>query len=180
MSRVVTKLIIHHTACGHGTVEEIRSTHRAKGWADIGYHAVIGNGDGLPDGHIATGRPEEVQGAGVKLNNRYMLQVVLVGNFEKGHPEHSGPPTRRQYSALGHWLLVNGKQYRHKGSYPAILGHKEAALPKYPTACPGNQFPLTLVRSWYNRAILQVAKGETPVSLDVFIAQHRPSAIRGT
>jgi hypothetical protein len=173
--RVVTQLVIHHTASNHGTVEDIRAEHMARKppFSDIGYHFVIGNGHGLPDGHIATGRPEDVQGSGVKLNNRYKLQVVLIGNFHKGDPGYTGPPTKKQLSALGHWLLVNGKRYFHKGKFPAVVGHNEAALPKYPTACPGNQFPLKLIRTWYNRAIVEQKAGKTPVSLDVFIEQHK-------
>src|SRR2546423_126496 len=93
----------------------IRSEHLDRGWEDIGYHALIGNGAGLPDGHIVEGRPEEIQGAAVKLNNRYKLQVCLIGNFHKGDPGYAGPPTKRQYAALGHWLLVKGKQYVNKG-----------------------------------------------------------------
>jgi len=173
MGRTVSQLIIHHTACGHGTVEAIRAEHKGRGWTDIGYHWIIGNGQGIPDGHIAAGRPEDLQGSGVKLNNRGKLQVVLIGNFEKGNPGYSGPPTKRQLSALGHWLLVNGKKYAVKGNYPAILGHKEAALPKFPTACPGNQLPLILIRLWYNRAT-QAEKAKKPfLSLDSFIEHHK-------
>jgi hypothetical protein len=172
MRRIVTQLVIHHCACDHGTVESIRAEHKARGWSDIGYHWVIGNGHGLPDGHIAAGRPEEIQGAAVKLNNRYKLQVCLIGNFHKGDPGYTGLPTPAQYAALGHWLLVKGVQYVNKGKFPSVVGHKEVALPKYPTACPGNQFPLDLVRMWYNRAILDQKAGNTPVGLDVFIAQH--------
>jgi N-acetylmuramoyl-L-alanine amidase len=174
MPRIVTQLVIHHCACDHGTVESIRAEHKARGWSDIGYHWVIGNGAGLPDGDIAAGRPEEIQGAAVKLNNRYKLQVCLIGNFHKGDPGYTGLPTKRQYAALGHWLLVKGKQYANKGKFPDVVGHKEVALPKYPTACPGNQFPLHLIRLWYNRAIQDQKAGKTPVGLDIFIETHEP------
>lgn len=175
MPRVVTQLVIHHTASSHGTVDSLRAEHmsRKPPFSDIGYHFVIGNGHGLPDGHIAVGRPEDIQGSGVKLNNRYKLQVVLIGNFHHGEPGYSGPPTKKQYAALGHWLLVKGKQYVNKGKFPSVVGHKECALPKYPTACPGNQFPLALVRMWYNRAIMQQKAGQTPMGLDVFIEQYQ-------
>jgi hypothetical protein len=174
MPRTVNKLVIHHTASNHGTVESIRAEHMARKppFSDIGYHFVIGNGNGLPDGHIAEGRPEDVQGSGVKLNNRALLQVVLIGNFHKGDPGYSGSPTKKQYSALGHWLLVKGQQYAIKGVFPTVAGHKEVALPKYPTACPGSEFPLGLIRMWYNRAIVAQKAGKTIISLDLFIDRH--------
>ena len=174
MPRVVTQLIIHHTASHQGTVDSIRAEHKGKGWSDIAYHALIGNGHGIPDGHISVGRPEEIQGSGVKLNNRYKLQISLIGNFHKGDPGYTGPPTKKQLAALGHWLLVKGKAYTNKGKIPSVLGHNEAALPKYPTACPGNQFPMKLVRSWYIRAMADQKAGKTPISLDVFVETHKP------
>jgi N-acetylmuramoyl-L-alanine amidase len=177
MPRVVNQLVIHHTASASGTVESIRKEHmsRKPPFSDIGYHYVIGCGKGLPDGHIAEGRPEDLQGSGVMLNNRGKLQVCLIGDFEKGDKFYTGLPTVAQYAALGHWLLVKGKQYANArtGAFPTVVGHKEVALPQHPTACPGNQFPLNLIRLWYNRAIQDQKVGKIPVGLDVFIAQNK-------
>ena len=66
-----TGLIIHCSASRFGDAAAIRSWHKARGWADIGYHAVILNGyrDGgmhfkaKLDGKIEPGRPESKQGA---------------------------------------------------------------------------------------------------------------------
>jgi hypothetical protein len=113
-------------------------------WSDVGYHEVITNGNGGPDGHIQQGRPHEKTGAAVKKANSGKLMVCLVGNFEVSQP------TRKQLASLGHWLLTNLWRYGpDRGhAFPAIQGHGEAALPQYPTACPGDNLPLDKIRRW--------------------------------
>lgn len=146
--RRIDRLIIHHTATARETVATITAAHKKRGFATIGYHNVIGNGNGLPDGHIAAGRDHAMVGAGVKANNTGMLHVVLVGNFHQPDAGYTGRPSAEQLNALGWWLLVNAARYGITG--PArISGHGEVALPKYPTACPGDQMPLRAIRGWF-------------------------------
>lgn len=134
----VTHLVIHHSATPGGNVEAFRREHKARGFDDIGYHAVICNGRGGADGMIEPGRSEQFQGAGVYRNNRGKLHVCLVGNFETAYP------TDAQLETLGDLLD------RWLDAYPkaAVVGHKEVTLPGHPTACPGRRFPLDAVRAW--------------------------------
>ncbi len=41
-----TCIVIHHSADDRGTPESIDRAHRQRGWDELGYHFVIGNGDG--------------------------------------------------------------------------------------------------------------------------------------
>jgi len=165
--RVIDTLVIHHSASASGNVETFREMHQARGWSDIGYHEVITNGHGAPDGHIQRGRPHSEIGAGVALNNSGKLQVCLVGNFERGDRGYFGPPTRRQMASLGHWLLVNAKRYGIT-NYCKIVGHKEIAKRGHATACPGSEMPLKLIRLWFKANV----GADEPESLDRYLTRH--------
>lgn len=138
--RRIDTLVIHHSATPRGDVESIRAAHRKRGYADIGYHDVIGNGLDLPDGHISTGRPHDQVGAGVFGANTGKLHVCLIGNFEEK------PPTPAQLAALGHWLHTNLRRY--KVAPAAVVGHREIALEGHGTLCPGRFMPLDRIRAW--------------------------------
>lgn len=58
-------------------LEQIRSLHRGKGWADIGYHYAID-----PAGRIWACRPVSWQGAHVKNRNPGNVGIVMLGNYE--------------------------------------------------------------------------------------------------
>lgn len=163
--RKITHLIIHHSASRGGTIAEFTRLHierlRAR---TIGYHNVIGSGVGIPEGIIATGRPHSQVGAGVADANTGKLQVCVIGNFERSHPEYTGPPTRKQMYALGHWLHVNGRRYGVT-DYRKVLGHREVTVKGHATACPGSEMPLKQIRLWY-----QANNGEVePEPLDVYL-----------
>lgn len=165
--REINCLVIHHSATPSGSVERFTREHRTKGWATIGYHEVISNGLEAPDGHIGRGRPHDVIGAGVFGANTGKLHVCLVGDFHRNgwfdrhDPRHETytqadmlkmtKPTRKQMSALGHWLITNGNRYgRNIGHHaPRLSDHRSEAIHGHGTACPGDQFPTGLVRSWY-------------------------------
>jgi hypothetical protein len=165
--RTIDTLVIHHSASRSGDVPTFRAEHIERlGARDIGYHNVIGNEHGLPDGHIAAGRPHDQEGAGVFGNNRGKLHVCLVGDFEKPDPGFTGPPSRAQFYALGHWLHVNGRRYGVT-NYCRVVGHREITIPGHGTDCPGTEMPLREIRLWYQANIGR----ETPAqSLDAFLA----------
>jgi N-acetyl-anhydromuramyl-L-alanine amidase AmpD len=55
-------------------VEEIRRSHRQKGWLDVGFHFIIRR-----DGEVERGRPHDVPGAHVRGYNHVSLGICLVG-----------------------------------------------------------------------------------------------------
>ena len=133
-------IVLHHTATSRGSVESIHEAHlkrRDKGgnpWLGIGYHFVIGNGNGMPDGEIEpTFRwRQQMHGAhaGVGNYNRQGIGIVLVGNFEKQ------PPTAAQLMAVKRLVRTLKAKYRIDAEH--VIGHSDVKA----TACPGKYFPL--------------------------------------
>jgi len=79
--RETSLIIVHHSATENGNVEIFRRFHtETNGWDDIGYHFVITNGNGGPDGEIQKGRDLQKQGAHAKEKNYNSIGICLVGN----------------------------------------------------------------------------------------------------
>jgi len=75
--KAVTYIVVHGSATKDDQdigVEEIRRSHRQKGWLDIGFHYVIRR-----DGTIEDGRPYDVPGAHARGYNDKSLGICLVG-----------------------------------------------------------------------------------------------------
>jgi N-acetylmuramoyl-L-alanine amidase len=157
--RQITKLVLHHTAGPSGSLASITAEHIKRGFGGCGYHSLVTNGHGGPDGQVFQGRPDSVKGCGVWGANTGALHIALVGDFTKTAPTHA------QLVTLGEWLLHRAVRY----GVTRILGHKEAALPSHPTACPG-ALPLDRVRQWFAVQVpLYRAMGAPTESLAAFL-----------
>jgi N-acetyl-anhydromuramyl-L-alanine amidase AmpD len=132
-------LVLHHSATDSGSVQSLDAAHRKRkdqfgnAWLGIGYHFVIGNGQGMPDGQIeATFRwKQQLHGAHARRRryNRHGIGICLVGDFE------NSPPTPRQMSALRslcEWLMGRYELDRND-----VVRHVDVAA----TRCPGRLFP---------------------------------------
>lgn len=89
-------IVIHHSGTSAGTVEEIARLHRQWGLPTLGYHFVIGNGNGEPDGDVLAG-PRWIArepGAHVAARpggaspdaawfNEHAIGICLIGNGER-------------------------------------------------------------------------------------------------
>ncbi len=136
-------IVIHHTASSTGSVESIHELHSKKkdksgnAWLGIGYHFVIGNGNGMPDGGIeSTFRwREQMHGAhaGDTKYNQKGIGVCLVGNFE------NEPPSEAQLAAVKKLVGVLKAEYNIPGEN--VQGHRDVKA----TACPGKYFPMSEV-----------------------------------
>ena len=130
-------IIIHHSATTQGSAETFRKAHMAKGWRDVGYHYVIGNGTYSADGLIEPGRPEDMEGAHCieQGMNRRSVGICLVGDFDQDKP------TARQMDSL----LPLARQLMAKYSIPPerVLGHRETGAA---TNCPGRNFDMKGLR----------------------------------
>jgi len=137
-------IVIHHSATESGSVKSIHKEHRlridAEGnpWLGIGYHFVIGNGDGMKDGLVEpTFRwNEQIHGAhsGHAVFNARGIGICLVGNFE------NTPPTKAQLKSVRE--LVQVLAVRHGIPRENLLGHAAVKA----TACPGKLCPLKEIR----------------------------------
>ncbi len=127
-------IVVHHSATESGGMRSFDRTARVdRGWKGVGYHFVIGNGNGTGDGMIeVTFRwDEQIHGAhaGVEEYNEYGIGICLVGDFDTGHP------TRKQIEALA--SLTNYLQERNSIPTSEIWLHRGVKN----TACPGKNFP---------------------------------------
>ena len=137
-------LVLHHTASDSGSVESIHQEHLTRkdkngnSWLGIGYHFVIGNGQGMDDGVIEpTFRwKQQLQGAhaGVADYNQHGIGIVLIGNFE------NAPPTEAQTTSVKRLVGVLKREYGILSS--KIVGHADVKA----TECPGKYFPLSEIR----------------------------------
>jgi N-acetyl-anhydromuramyl-L-alanine amidase AmpD len=137
-------IVLHHTASNSGDVESIHESHlknkdkNGNPWLGIGYHFVIGNGNGMGDGMIEpTFRwKQQMQGAhaGVADYNQHGIGIVLVGNFEDSQPSEA------QVVSVKRLVRVLAREYDIETSQ--IIGHGDVK----PTECPGSHFPLNDVR----------------------------------
>jgi len=129
-------IVLHHTASSAGSVESIHEAHIARGWDGIGYHFLIGNGNGMGDGEIqSTYRwREQVHGAHAKSpNNEYNehgIGICLIGNFEETTPSDAQMASVKR--------LVGVLKYEYQLTDAQVVAHRDVKA----TACPGKNFPI--------------------------------------
>ena len=133
------QIVVHHTATAGGSPEGIDRYHRnVNKWENgLGYHFLIGNGNGMPDGQIHTGNRwlQQLNGAHVRMKgtdqgNSFSIGIALVGNFQ------DTTPTERQMESLRRLLRYLLKEYNiPEGS---IVGHGDVSAKH--TDCPGRHF----------------------------------------
>lgn len=119
--------ILHHSGTAEGNVEVFRAYHKSLGWGDVGYHYIITNGDGGPDGELQLGRDILTVGAHCPGRNTDSIGICLVGNFVDG-----SYATEEQLKTLA--SLLRNLTLRFDIPIEQIIGHKEA----YATDCPGD------------------------------------------
>ena len=85
-------IVIHHSATPTGSAAIFDREHKSKGWDELGYHFVVGNGTFTHDGQIEVGPrwPKQKWGAHAKTPdeqfNNYGIGICLVGNFDLDRP----------------------------------------------------------------------------------------------
>lgn len=125
----VRYFVCHYSAGpASSTAEDIHGIHLGRGFAGIGYNAVI-----EADGTIVIGRPWHKRGAHtLHFNNHWA--ACLPG-------DNSAPPTEAQLEAL-RWLIRN----RDRAAYHDLVvrGHRE--MPGNATDCPGRYWPWPGIR----------------------------------
>ena len=132
-------IVIHHSASESGNAGQFDRYHRLqRGWNELGYHFVIGNGRGSGDGEIEVGPrwSKQKHGAHCKTpDNRFNdfgIGVCLVGNFQDG-----GHPSSAQMRSL-----VKLVAHLRKGSNISLDRIYTHGAITHKTACPGRNFSL--------------------------------------
>ena len=146
-------IVIHHSATPAGDAGSIARMHMAAGLDGLGYHFVIGNGQGLPDGHVEAGPRWHRQqpgahvaastaqrgdvarvvanGVSADVLNRHAIAICLIGNGDRR------PFTDRQMHELG--ALVRRIQSSLGIPADRIYLHSDVAA----TTSPGQFFPVS-------------------------------------
>lgn len=133
-------IVIHHSATSTGGAVSFDKMHRDKGWDELGYHFVIGNGSDTGNGMLEVGPRWKKQkwGAHAKTPdnqfNDYGIGICLVGNFDETNPT---PEQMRTLSELTARLMVT---YNIPPDH--VIGHSDTKH----TECPGSHLSVASVR----------------------------------
>jgi N-acetylmuramoyl-L-alanine amidase len=123
--RKINKIIIHCSATPEGrpvSVKDIDRWHRDRGFSKIGYHWVV-----CLDGHVWSGRDEEIAGAHTVGQNANSIGVCYIGGVDNNMKPKD---TRTEYQKVGLRMLVQDLLKKYPGA--TVHGHNEFAA----KACP--------------------------------------------
>lgn len=127
-------IVIHHSGTDKGNASEFDAQHRKRGWDELGYHFVITNGKGGPDGRIEVGNRWRAQKTGAHTGgtpgneyNECGIGICMVGDFRNRLPSAAQLASLRQ---LADYLVA-----RYNIPPENIIGHCDA--PSANTECPG-------------------------------------------
>jgi N-acetylmuramoyl-L-alanine amidase len=131
-------IVIHHSASDKDTPRSMDAWHRRRGWDELGYHFVIGNGVGYPDGAVFVGPRWTDQRIGAHCKtpgayyNEHGIGICLTGNFENHRP------TERQMQALARLVSFLQRQCGIPTSQILLHGRITGK-----TRCPGRYFSIS-------------------------------------
>ena len=140
-------IVIHHTATTFGNEAIVNQWHLDRGFDEMGYHFLIGNGSRSGDGQVEVGPrwPKQKWGAHTKTpDNRFNdfgIGICLVGNFQVGYP------TAAQMRSVDKLVAYLMKKYNIPADH--VLGHGDCKS----TECPGKNFSVAAVRNAATRLL---------------------------
>jgi N-acetyl-anhydromuramyl-L-alanine amidase AmpD len=136
-------IVIHHLGTPAGDADSIHRQHLSYGYQGLGYHFLIGNGNGLGDGvvHVGYRWNQQLPGAHAvgpdsEHHNLHSIGICLVGNGDRR------PFTDRQIRSLT--VLVQRLQREIGLPEDRVFLHRDVA-PE--VGSPGRYFPEARLRS---------------------------------
>jgi hypothetical protein len=141
-------IVVHNsgTRQGNARVFDYYHRHVRRMQNGLAYHFVIGNGTSTGNGQIEVGDRWRRQINGGHVHSDYLnnisLGICLVGDFNRGQP------TRAQLDACEELIRYLRERCgkTDRGAIP-VRPHREMNPPRWPTDCPGDDFPY----SWFRR-----------------------------
>ena len=126
-------IVIHHSGSNRGSAESLGRLHQSQGYGGLGYHFVIGNGDGAHDGEVQAGYRWARQLDGI--DTRDAIAICLIGNGDQTQP------SRTQINQLV--KLVTQLQRRFQIPAERVYLYRDLV----PTTSPGLRFPTVQFRN---------------------------------
>ena len=141
-------IVVHNsgTRQGNARVFDYYHRHVRRMQNGLAYHFVIGNGTSTGNGQVEVGDRWRRQINGGHVHSDYLnnisLGICLVGDFNRGQP------TRAQLDACEELIRYLRERCgkTDRGVIP-VRPHREMNPPRWPTDCPGDDFPY----SWFRR-----------------------------
>ncbi len=141
-------IVVHNsgTRQGNARVFDYYHRHVRRMQNGLAYHFVIGNGTSTGNGQIEVGDRWRRQINGGHVHSDYLnniaLGICLVGDFNRDQP------TRAQLDACEELIRYLRERCggTGRGAIP-VKPHREMNPPRWPTDCPGDDFPY----SWFRR-----------------------------
>ena len=141
-------IVVHNsgTRQGNARVFDYYHKHVRRMQNGLAYHFVIGNGTSTGNGQVEVGDRWRRQINGGHVHSDYLnnisLGICLVGDFNRDQP------TRAQLDACEELIryLRDRCGKTERGTIP-VKPHREINPPRWPTDCPGDDFPY----SWFRR-----------------------------
>jgi hypothetical protein len=143
-------IVIHHSGSTAGGADRFDDWHRNKGWDELGYHFVVGNGTDTADGQVEVGPRWVAQKHGAHCMtpddyyNQHGIGVCLVGNFDLAAPDE------RQMQSLRRLLVFLCREFRIEPDF--IYTH---GVITGETRCPGKHFDVEKLRRQIESAATQ-------------------------
>ena len=135
-------IVVHNSGTRQGNAKSFEYYHRQvrKMQNGLAYQFVIGNGTSSGDGQVEVGSrwPKQINGGHVHSDylNNIAIGICLVGDFN--HEQ----PTAKQLEALDELIrYLRQRVGKTEGKWAVVKAHKEINPPRWPTDCPGNDFP---------------------------------------
>lgn len=134
-------IVIHHSGTPAGKPDALDQAARSQGLKELGYHFVIGNGNGMADGELFVGRRWRDQAPGAHVGgkdgdwyNQRAIGICLVGDGDRGRPSEA---------QLERLAELTASLCRRLGIPPShVYMHSDLA----PTTSPGRLFPAATFR----------------------------------
>ncbi len=141
-------IVVHNSGTRQGSAKAFEHYHRfVRGMPNgMAYQFVIGNGTSTGNGSIEIGNRwhRQIQGGHVHSDylNNIALGICLVGDF------NNDKPTNAQLEALEELIkYLRRRVGRIQGQEAVVRAHREINPPRWPTDCPGGDFPY----AWLHR-----------------------------
>ena len=144
-------IVVHNSGTRQGNAKafEYYHTNVRKMPNGLAYQFVIGNGTSSGDGQIEVGSRWRRQINGGHVHSDYLnniaLGICLVGDF------NHDKPTQKQLESLDELIrYLRQRVGKIDSKWAVVKAHREINPPRWPTDCPGNDFPYTWLHNRFD------------------------------